>query len=281
MVTPAPSVGSTQLDLVRRLSAAAPTWGIWKNVASAISGSGDIDSIVQDADRGVVERAFVEWATDHGFAPVFRCDHAGDLMRVLVAVDRDRNTLVELDLTGRKTYRGSTLFTAEQIVPLLEDDVLGFRRIRAGAEGVLLFFHNGVRYGGRMDEDGLSRRNVAELLRRDPEGMTLGATLFRSAAGSARDALTSFLDGGWSRSAVARVELAFLGRAVSSPVGLARRVRFRSITKRTCPVIRVAYTAGRRLPHDVDAWLVEAAATHERLDLTDGRALSEPARDAS
>jgi len=259
-------VDPRRLDLVRRLSDAASSWGIWKSVASALSGSGDIDSVVLPADELRVEEAFVEWAVENQLRPVFRCGHASGLMRVLVAVDRERGSIVELDLTIRKTYRGSTLFRADEIVALLERDPAGFRRIRPGAEGVLILFHNGVLPGGRANPTALSARKVVQLLAGDPEGVRFGVTLFEPPAGAARRAVAALLAGSWDRPAVASVELAFLARAALDPVGLARRVWFRTITKRRCPIIRVAYTSGRRLPVDADSWATRTAATHERLD---------------
>lgn len=260
------AVDPRRLDLVRRLSDAAPSWGIWKSVASALSGGGDIDSVVLAADVPRVDAAFVEWAVEHRLRPVFRCGHAGGLMTVLVAVDREHGSIVELDLTLRKTYRGSTLFRAGEIVALLERDPAGFRRIRPGAEGVLLLFHNGVRAAGRANPTGLSAKSVVELLARDPDGVRLGAALFEPPDGAARRAVVALLAAGWDRPAVLSVELAFLARAVLDPVGLARRIWFRAITKRSCPIVRVAYTSGRKLPADADGWVMQAAATHERLD---------------
>jgi hypothetical protein len=258
------TVDPERLDLARRLSAAAPSWGIWKNTASALSGRGDIDSVVLREDEARIEEAFVGWAVENECTPVFRCDHAGDLMRVLVAVDRSQGSIVELDLTRRKTYRGSSLFTAAQMVPLLENDAAGFRRVRRGVEGVLLFFHNGVRYGGRKNAVGLDERGVVELLADDPEGVRRGADLFVPAA-RAKEALASALAGRWNRPALVRVEVGFLLRGLVRPTGLVRRVWFRAVTKRRCPIIHVAYT-GRRLPTDVDGWLRTVLETHERLD---------------
>jgi hypothetical protein len=255
-----------RLDLARRLTAAAASWGIWKNVDSALSGSGDIDSVVLAEGASDVEDAFTRWAVERGLRPVFRCDHAGGLMGVLVAVDRANGTIVELDLTWRKTYRGSTLFRAKDVIPLLEDDPAGVRRIRPGAEGVLLLFHNGVRAGGRRNGDGLSARHVSELLARDPAGVDAGARLFQPAANAARRAARAVVTGGWDRPAVLAVELAFAGRAAFGPLGVARRVWFRAVTKRRCPIIRVAYTPGRSLPTDVEGWLRETIGSHERLD---------------
>lgn len=258
------AIDSERLDLVRRLSAAAPSWGIWKNTASALSGRGDIDSVVAPKDERRVEEAFVGWAVEHGRTPVFRCDHAGDLMRVLVAVDRELGAIVEVDLTRRKTYRGSTLFTADEVIPLLEEDPAGFRRVSSGVEGVVLFFHNGIRHGGRKNAPALEARGVVELLTGDPDGVRCGSELFRPAT-MARKALASAVAGGWNRPAIVRVELGFLLRGLLHPAGLARRVWFRAVAKKRCPILHVAYS-GRQLPSDTDSWLGAVLETHERLD---------------
>jgi hypothetical protein len=62
-----------------------------------------------------------------------------------------------------------------------------------------------------------------------------------------------------------RIELGFLVRGLLRPAGLARRVWFRAVTKRSCPIIHVAYS-GRQLPTDVDGWIRTVLETHDRLD---------------
>ena len=47
--------GELWLSLLRRLTAASATWLVWKNVESALTGQGDIDSAAAPADWDVLE----------------------------------------------------------------------------------------------------------------------------------------------------------------------------------------------------------------------------------
>lgn len=130
------------------------------------------------------------------------------------------------DAPARGTFRGSTLISAETLLPLSEIDARGFRRVRPGVEGVIKLCMNGVRKGGLPNWDALEVKRVAELLAADPDGVRLGAQLL----GAARQALLAgaeaVVHGEWDRRAMATVEAWSLLRAVAEPEVPASRMWF-------------------------------------------------------
>jgi hypothetical protein len=249
------------VPLLRRLTELSPTWAVWKNADRAISISGDIDSVSPPADRAVLLQEFLRWASANGMGPVFACHHLpGSVLGVAL---RDRRELVELQLCERAVFRGSTLFTARELVPLMMMDPREFRRLRPGSEGLLLLFHNALRRGGRASTHGEKAHRLLELMREDPEGMEEATAIFGAARVSARKVALAALDGSWDRRSALQVERWALARGMLDvPLFLARAV-YRARGSRHCPVLP-ALRRGRRLDGDVDAWLTRAIRTHPR-----------------
>jgi hypothetical protein len=248
------------LPLLRRLTDVSSEWVVWKNVESAVTGVGDIDSAAPRADWPRLTDAFHAWADEHALGPVIVCPHAPNLLH-LVALDGPA-PFFEVDLVARKVFLGSTLFVPSDLAPLTELDARGFRRTRSGAEGLIKLVNNGARRDGRANEEGLAAKHIPELLARDPRGVRDAARLlFGPARAPVLDLVHAVLNGSWDRRAMLNVQAWFLLRAVAEPASVAARVQFRRNRVR-CPVLTAVF-AGRRVPGDRVAWLDEVAREHE------------------
>lgn len=261
MSSPPPEVRAAPwLPLVQHLTELIPGWVIWKNAEAAFAGSGDIDSAAPASDWPRIGRAFETWASDNGFGPVIECRHP-PLTMFLVAM-REHQDLVELDVLGRKYFRGGTLFTAESLVPLSQTDPRGFRVLRPGAQALILLLGNGTRWGGRPNPEGLRMRHIDELLSVDPEGVELAARRFRLPVSAVRRVAAAVSRGGWDRRSLLFVEASALLKAMGDPLTVVRRARFRLLSKKRCPVLRTIFYEDRQLPADVDRWLADVRKTH-------------------
>jgi hypothetical protein len=249
------------IPLLQHLTNLSQGWGVLKNLDSALSGRGDIDSVSPSQDREVLLRGFRDWAKDNKYAPVFTCMHVPDVV-VTVAV-RDRRELVELDLCERQIYRGSELFHAPQLEPLMIMDDRGFRRVRAGAEGLLLLVLLGVRYGGRPARQTLQRKGVIQLMRSDPEGVEAATLLFGAARGAASRLATAACGNGWARLPALWVEMRAAVLSLRNPRLLASRAEFRLRRRRECVILPIL-RRGRYIEGDVDSWISTAYAAKKR-----------------
>jgi hypothetical protein len=249
------------LPLLRRLTEASPSWVVWKNVDSALSGTGDIDAAAPETDWPLIEREFRQWATEFAFGPVIVCHHIPGGLN-LVAVPPTMSTLLELGVKARRIWRGATLFVLDDLKPLMVLDPRGFRRIRPGAEGLFKLLLNGARWNGMPNPDSLRSKRVAELLREDPDGAWMAAQLLGPARGAMLRAAQRVAVGDWDRRAILTVEGWALLRALRSPVITVKRARFRLRAKATCPVISTLLGDHRRIPDDREAWLRRVAASH-------------------
>ena len=247
------------VPLLRRLTEVSSDWGVWKNADRAIDGFGDIDSISPAVDRDALLDEFSQWASTNRMEPQFVCRHLpGSVLGVAV---REREELVELQLCEQAMFRGSTLFTARDVGPMMVMDHRGFRRLRPGSEGLLLLFHNAMNRGGRPSLHGEKVDRLMELMRVDREGMEAATSLFGSVQKHAERLASAALDGGWARTSALRVEAWAMARGLKDPRLLAARATYR-VGDRRCPLLPVL-RRGRRLHGDVDAFLERAAHTHQ------------------
>jgi hypothetical protein len=247
------------LPLLRRLSDISPGWGVWKNADRAITISGDIDSVSPPVDREPLLREFTSWALSNSMGPIFVCRHLpGSALGVAL---RDRRELVELQLCERAMFRGSTLFTARDLAPLMMMDARGFRRLRPGAEGLLLLFHNAMERGGRPLLDGQKAQRLLELMREDPDGMEGATAVFGSVREDARRVALAALDGAWARRSALHVEFWAIARGLRDVRLFAARAAYSLSGGRYCALLPVL-RRGRQLDGDIDAWLARAVRTH-------------------
>jgi hypothetical protein len=143
----------------------------------------------------------------------------------------------------------------------MEIDERGFRRVTRSMEGVILLVQNGLRWGGRPNHAGMSKRRIAGLLAEDPDGVRRAAALF----GGARPVLVAGAEavarGRWNRKAMLLVEAWAVLHAVAAPWILLGRLWSRPV-KRRCPLLRTIFREDRRFPDDVEDWLQQVCRTH-------------------
>jgi hypothetical protein len=249
------------LPLLRRLTALAPRWLVWKNAESAFEGTGDIDAAAPTLDWPVIEAEFRRWATERGVGPVVVCRHIPGGLN-LIALPPSSPTFLEMGIKARRIWRGSTLFVLEDLLPMAFVDARGFRRLRPGAEGFFKLLLNGTRRDGRANEAGMRAKHVRELLRADPEGVRQAARLLGPARRAAVIGASRAAEGGWDRRAMLAVEGWALLRALGEPRVSLPRLQFRLRGRASCPVVAAILGQGRRIPADRDAWLRRLAEDH-------------------
>jgi hypothetical protein len=250
------------LRLLRGLTTASPDWLVWKNVESALTGEGDVDSVAPEVAWPSMVRTFAEWAAGEGLGPVVVCPHAPGLLHLVALAPRE-DLFFELELSRRKVFLGSTLFRPADLLPLSRMDPQGYRRLRPGSEGVLKLVLNGMARGARVRWDGIARKRIRQLLADDPEGARLASRFFGLAGPALRRGVGAVVDGHWDRPAMLFVELWCLLRSVREPRSIAWRLRFRRNRVR-CPVLRTILFDRRRVPlQRRAAWLAEVASDHD------------------
>jgi hypothetical protein len=262
-----PSVAITDrtdlwLSLLRRLTREYPGWATWKNVDSAMRGKGDVDSLAPPGDWPAIRRTFEGWARERGYGPVVVCRHVPQGPH-LITFEPGSDYLVQLDVKVRATFRGSTLVDAWNLLPLTEMDAAGYRRVRAGADGVIRLCTNGIRRGGRMDRAALAEKRIPELLAADPDGVAAISRSFGPARNALLRGVRAVVSGGWDRQAMLQVEAWALARSAAEPGVAVSRLWFAQGPLKRCPVLRIIRKHDRRVPVDREGWMEEVRPTHE------------------
>jgi hypothetical protein len=244
---------SPWLPLLRRLTDATRTWAVWKSPESALDGEGDIDSVASEPEWPTVIREFEVWARAQGVGPVIRCTHFPGLL-ILVACAGERPTrLLQLDVYSRRVFRGATLVTAGDVVRFAQLDTRGFRRLRPGAEALLLLLTRVSRGGGAPP----ARVDLLELLRSDRAGAFGLAKLIRFPTAGLR-ALEA---GDWDRWAVLAFELRTVSRLLVRPAELRACLALDYRRLRGCSLVE-SLQQGRRVDGDRREWLSRIALSH-------------------
>jgi hypothetical protein len=250
------------LSLLRQLNQSFPRWGVWKNIESALAEEGgDIDAAAPQDDWSAIVDIHAKWALSNGASMVTQCLHVPGVV-LMAAAYPGRSTLSELDICSESFIRGRLLFHANDLLPLMIDDPRGFRRLRPGAEGLFVFLLNGVAWGGRPNHDVIERKRIIGLLNSDPEGVRSAAALLGRSSVHAIRAADAVCERQWDRRALLKVEKNLLLEAMLAPGDLWRRLGFRFGALRNCPVLKVLLS-GRRVPDDLEGWLIEVGRSHE------------------
>ena len=249
------------LPLLRRLTEVSPTWVVWKNVESALFGTRDIDCAAAQTEWPRVEEEFRLWAVERELGPVVVCRHIPGGLN-LVAIPEAMQTFLEMGVKSTRIFRGSVLFTLDDLTSLIEMDPRGFRRIRRGAEGFFKLLLNGTRWGGRPNWDGIRQKHVVELLREDLEGARMAAPLLGVAEKAGVAGAERAASGSWDFPAMFLVDAWCLLRGLARPAVFLRRARFRIYTRAACPIVSAILKGKRTIPADRDLWLSKVARSH-------------------
>jgi hypothetical protein len=248
------------LPLLQRLTESVSSWGVWKRSESALEGDGDVDALGSETEWGLVVDEFRAWAQQRALGPVVACTHFPDLL-VLAACEGERPTrLLQMDVSSYQVFRGARFASASDLRPLMRTDARGFRRLRPGAEGLLLLLAEGVRRGGRP-VDAPTAKGIARLLRQDPEGVEETASVIGAPGRHALAGARALAGGGWDRRALVLLELSSAFRLLRDPRELTACFARDARGFRKCGLVR-ALEAGRRVPGDRNRWLDEMRRSH-------------------
>lgn len=260
--TARPDLSGIWLPLLRDLTDRFPGWTVWKNPESAFDGPGDIDSMAPPEQWDVIEEVFKDWARKSGLRPTIVCRHVPQGPH-FITVHPDWPHMLILDVKELSTWRGSTLIDHRRARDVAEVGDDGFRRVRPGAEGFAKLLLNGVLPGGRMNEPGLEKKGVRDLLSSDPEGVEMAIRWIEPLSRVLRRGVDAYLSGGWDRQAMATVELGFVLRSLGEPVTAVSRLWFKNHLIKQCDVLQSVRKRDRAIPEDAERWYREISVNHE------------------
>jgi hypothetical protein len=255
-------IGATPpwIPLLRRLTLAEPAWGVWKNADRAVRGEGDIDSVAPRGAKAMLIHEFRRWARASRVGPVIVCEHSPETLVLVGCSGVEPTWLLQLDVYATV----ANVADASTLSALMETDSEGFRRLRPGAESLLLLL-DAARRGGRPPRNGHELERVGRLLLEDPDGAKLAASRLGVVGPAALAGATAVAANGWDRRAMLLLELAYILRALRDPRPRLRWLRFFLTARRTCPLLKTL-ADGRVVRGELGSWLDEIRQTHRVYD---------------
>jgi len=235
--------------LLRRLTAVVPDWYVWKNADSALAGQGDVDSLAPRAAWPLIVAEFRAWARASELGPVVVCRHTPGALIVVGSLPSTPTRLLQLDVYDR----AARVVPAERLVGASELDTRGFRRLRPGAEGLLLLLVH-ARRAGRPPRRLEDLWTVRRLLSDDPGGAELASEMLGPVGAPAVAGAKAVLADSWSRRAMLGLEPVYAVGAVRDLRRRATWLRFKLTRGHRCPVL-TALASGRVVSEDLGAWL--------------------------
>jgi hypothetical protein len=203
-----------------------------------------------------VVRAFRSWAREEGIGPVIQCRHFAGLLILVACAGEGPTRLLQLDVYSRHLFRGAPVVSADELVPLTGLDEHGYRRLRPGAEALLLLLRRLPR-GGRPPSPA-ALAPILELLATDPAG---GAEL-AALLGFPSRTLRTLQAGGWDRRSSLGFELRAASRLLIHPAELRACIALDYRRLRGCTLVETL-EQGRRVEGDRSEWLSMIARTHQ------------------
>ena len=247
-------------SLLETLTEAAPNWAVAGNLEEGLAGEGDIDLIAPVDDWPRLTSHFRAWAQDCDLNPVISCSHRPGVLE-LVALGTGEKPVYQVEVLGFRHLRGGLLYRAEDLVPAMEIDERGWRRLRPGAAGVVKLLPNGVTWSGALKWRGPKAARVLQLLRDDPEGVSAAAAAFGPIRDLVAAAALGAGQGHWSRWRMMLIELWALVRGLGTPKSFGARARFRLLRDR-CQLLATVKNQ-ELVRRDPEGWLRLVASEHD------------------
>ncbi|MGH2700440.1 MAG: hypothetical protein ACRDJ2_01560 [Actinomycetota bacterium] len=220
-------------ELLIGLTRASPARAVSGNVEEGLAGEGDVDLVAPQADWMAVEEEFRRWAGGNHLDPVISCPHRPGVL-LLVAVGKPGTPVYKLEVLGHRHFRGARMYSAEDLVPAMEMDPRGWRRLRPGATALIKLVPNGVTWSGGLKWTGPKAARVLGLLEQDREGAHLAAKAFGSMGRLVESAARDARAGRWPRARMLALEGRALVRGLLSPAHALSRLRYRSSPAARC-----------------------------------------------
>jgi hypothetical protein len=235
------------------MTAKHPDLVVWKHLERALRGQGDVDAAAPARD-GAAIRADAQAIAGRTLAAshVILCDHIAD-KKLHFFVQPDRlPQLFEFDVCSQPSRGLAPWASPDLMLPLATMSGEGIRRLRPGAEAVVLLVYHGLSPSGLARPRGREAALVDFGLAEDREGAERAcATLPPRPARRALAALIGHVsEGRWDSTLASRAYAGFVVASCAHPRFSARRLGLRAqlAAGRECVMSVLARREGRLVP---------------------------------
>ena len=199
-------------------------------------------------------RSSALWAATNELEPVAVCNHIPGGRNLIAAPER-MTSFLELSIKHNKVFRGSMLFTLDELAPLTIIDPRGLPTRAPRSGGAAQARAERIALGRAAQPRGPAHQARRRAPRPGPRRRSSGRPPVRAGrrrgarARRPRARRAAGTDGPCSRSRPGPCS-----RRPVSPRPLARRAWFRAFSTQHCPIVKAIVGGGRRIPGDREAW---------------------------
>jgi hypothetical protein len=272
------TIDQSRLTFLREISEQNERMVVWKHLDRSLRGFGDIDvaAPADDLDRVTAcSLASARSALNASHAVI--CDHVPSV-RLHFYVQPERSPdLFEFDVITQPSRMTSRWAAPSDLVGLSVVDPTGIRRLRPGAESLILLVWQGMSWAGTDQLTGHDRESVIDGLAMDPDGALKACRALAPplAAKQLRGFVERLILGEWERSWALAALCGFAVTGAASPKFAINRALHRNKyrTGHECLMFGIMRRHGRKMPDGPLSTFLEAAReeSHEVIDLESGR----------
>lgn len=231
-------VSECWLSLLGRLTESSRHAVVWKNAEGTLRGVGDLDVLAPAEDWDAIVEEFQRWS-DEQRLEIVRVSR--DQSMRLLAIEPGRSQRFELHVKEWIRFRRARLWHPVQLASLVQWDERGFRRLRAGAEGLLKLVLKATSRSGARRPAQIGKEGIAALMQQDWAGVRETARFFGAAERPVLASARSFISGGWNRPASLCVQGWTVLKALAQYAGVGANARL-------SPRQRIAYASSGNRP---------------------------------
>ena len=255
---------AARAEFLRELCRRHPELLGWKNLDRALLGQGDIDAAAPRNRVAAIAADAVDLAPAIlGATHVIRCEHVADKLLHFFVQPQLLPQLLEFDLCTQPGRGLAPWASPSRLLALADMDDNGIRRIRPGAEAVVVLVYRGLSPRGSNGLTDDEMQFVTNRIAEDRTGAEQACRTLppRPARSSLQRLVAGLAEGKWQQDLARRAFLGFATSGPAHPVFTTRRIRYRLqlATGGECLMSDLARHHGRRVPASgLDRMLADA-----------------------
>jgi glycosyltransferase involved in cell wall biosynthesis len=246
-------IDQSRIEFLAELTSCHSQLVVWKHLERSLSGNGDVDTVAPEHDLPSITRdANMLAKRVLGATQSIVCDHVPNVRLQFFVCPDDLTQLFEFDVWTRPSRGSASWANPTDVAALSTVGEYGIRKLRPGAEALMLLVYAGLSWRGTDRLAGADRQSVLTNLAADPDGAYAACRVLPP--WPARQPLCrlvgSVRGGSWSVRHARQAMAGFALSGLARPRYMARQgqLRVQYLRRQECLMFELMRRHGRRVP---------------------------------